>query len=893
MIFGRCLRPSSSSASGSKVALLRFSRRTTRFSSTDATNVANSTSPGRVRQQRAERLQHADGTQWEFRAGWVARLTAASVVLSTREAGSTDDGGEDNAILCTVVSKCIEPSLSVDELLEEVDEEAISVERNLNDGRYEEEEEEGMSEEIQRSEEEEEAEMTSSSSRKKDGSTTNPFSNGLALTVDFRQSASAIGRIPSNYFRKELSNDEQQITISRIIDRSLRPTIPPHFPGRIHVVCKPLALDPDSGDSTVLGINVAAAALALSPVPLRCTTAAVRVGIVDGNVVLNPSREVLKRSTMDLVFAGTRQVDEDEPDTTNDARRVLMVEMEGKEVNTEQFVEAMHKGFDAVHKTHAAIQRLVKAVGSRKYEVPDPALTDDSLAELSERCEVCQGALEAIFTDFTHTKMSRAEAMDEIFEGWRMLMSRLPGHYSEAQLRTTFSQMAKKLHHQLVHETGRRIDGRAVDEFRPIECRVNLYKKLHGSALFQRGQSQVFSTVTFDSPQSAFHPDAIAQLLGAQRKKTFMLHYEFPQFATNEFEERGSFSNRREIGHGVLAEKALRQVMPEQFPYTVRLACQVLESNGSTSMASVCAGSMALFDAGVPLLANHVAGLAIGLLTDGEGKRTKYTLLTDLMGYEDYAGDMDFKIAGTQRGFTAMQMDIKICGLPFGVLRETLERGRKGIDHVLALMRATVAEPRSEFKTSVPIIETMPLPAFKRAVLFRSGGYKAKLLEAETGVKVNSEDDSNISLFAPDKECMRKGKEMLEKLLEEHHDEHYQFGAIYKADIVQIMEGGVMVALREGAQPIWMRNSDLSAFGRKNAIGLSLQVGQRINVQYFGRDQHTGQHRISCKTLQIIDPPVQNLFGRNAKVTSGSGGGSDNSTAAAADEMPSGAKSAG
>uniref|UniRef100_A0A183BWW5 Polyribonucleotide nucleotidyltransferase n=1 Tax=Globodera pallida TaxID=36090 RepID=A0A183BWW5_GLOPA len=765
MIFGRCLRPSSSTASGSKVALLRFGRRTTRFSSTDATNVANSATSGRVRQQRAERVQHADGTQWEFRAGWVARLTASSVVLSTREAGGTDDAGEDNAILCTVVSKYVEPSLSVDELLEEVDEEAISAERN--DGRYEEEEEEeeGVSEEIQRQEEEEETERTSSSSRKKDGSTTaNPFSSGLALTVDFRQSASAIGRIPSNYFRKELSNDEQQITISRIIDRSLRPTIQPHFPGRIHVVCKPLALDPDSGDSTVLGINVAAAALALSPVPLRCTTAAVRVGIVDGNVVLNPSREVLKRSTMDLVFAGTMQVDEDKPATAtmnlvkgvNDARRVLMVEMEGKEVDTEQFVEAMHKGFAAIQKTHAAIQRLANAVGSRKYEVPDPALTDDSLAELSERCEVCQGALEAIFTDFTHDKMSRAEAMDEIFEGWRMLMSRLPGHYSENQLRTTFNHMAKKLHHQLVHETGRRIDGRAVDEFRPIECRVNLYKKLHGSALFQRGQSQVFSTVTFDSPQKG---------------------------------------TRREIGHGVLAEKALRQVMPEQFPYTVRLACQVLESNGSTSMASVCAGSMALFDAGVPLLANHVAGLAIGLLTDGDGKRIKYTLLTDLMGYEDYAGDMDFKIAGTQRGFTAMQMDIKICGLPFGVLREALERGRKGIDHVLALMRATVAEPRSEFKTSVPIIETMPLPAFKRAVLFRSGGYKSKLLEAETGVKVSSEDDSNISLFAPDKECMRRGKEMLEKLLEEHHDEHYQFGAIYKADIVQIMEGGVMVSL--------------------------------------------------------------------------------------------------
>ncbi|KAL3102790.1 hypothetical protein niasHT_021457 [Heterodera trifolii] len=854
-----------------------------------ASNMANSrcaSSSARVRQQHAERLRHADGTQWEFRAGWMARLTSASVVLSTREAGAADDAAEDNAILCSVVSKYTEPSLSADELLEEDGEGEGAFSASSTDEaqieRTEAEEEDGTQKGRQMDNEADEGETdgeegpggngrgkTPNRQSRDTTPSANSYSDGLALIVDFRQSASAIGRIPSNYFRREISNDEQQVAISRVIDRSLRPTVPQNFPGRIHVVCKPLALDPDSGDSTILGINVAAAALALSPVPLRCTTAAARVGIVDGNVVLNPSRELLKRSAMNLVLAGTSQMDEDSAEELgterDDRRRVLMVEMEGREVDTEQFVEAMHRGFEAIQKTQLAIQRLANAVGKRKYEF-DPELTDASLAELAERCEVCQGALEAIFSDFSHDKMSRREAMDEVFEGWRLLMNRQAPHYSESQLNKAFNQLAKKLHRQLVIETGRRIDGRALDEFRPIDCRVNLYKKLHGSALFQRGQSQVLSTVTFDSPQSAFHPDAIAQLLGAQRKKTFMLHYEFPQFATNEFEERGSFANRREIGHGLLAEKALRQVMPEQFPYTVRLACQVLESNGSTSMASVCAGSLALFDAGVPLLANHVAGLALGLFTDGEGKRTEYTLMTDLMGYEDYAGDMDLKIAGTQRGFTAMQMDLKICGLPLSVLRDALLQGKKGIVHLLGLMRDTIAEPRSEFKASVPIVETMPLPVYKKSIIFRSGGYNAKLLEAETGVKISSEDEANILLFAPDKKCMEKCKEMLTKLLEERQEEHYQFGAIYKAEIVQIMEGGVMVSLRDGAHPIWLRNSDLSAFGRKNAISLGLQVGQRINVQYFGRDQHSGQHRISCKTLQIIDPPVQNLIGRDRKV---------------------------
>lgn len=311
-------------------------------------------------------------------------------------------------------------------------------------------------------------------------------------------------------------------------------------------------------------------------------------------------------------------------------------------------------------------------------------------------------------------------------------------------------------------------------------------------------------------------------------------------------------------------------------------------------MASVCAGSMALYDAGVPLLANHVAGLAIGLLTDEQPQQKqqsdkqaenvknpnssvinttlakfpeKYQLLTDLAGFEDYSGDMDFKIAGTSKGFTAMQMDLKICGLPTNVFCEALQRAKIGLEHVLSLMRVAIPEPRPEFKSSVPIIELMQMPLYNRPILFRSGAYNAKLIEAETGVKINSDDDTNISLFAPNNQSMERAKEIIAKLMEEQQDDNYQFGAIFKAEIVRILDSGVFVTLKQGGRPIWIRNSDLSTSpSRQNALALGLDVGQFIQVQYFGRDQHSGQHRLTRKTLLTQQPPVQNLFRAKEKL---------------------------
>ncbi|CAK5015165.1 unnamed protein product [Meloidogyne enterolobii] len=742
-----------------------------------------------------------------------------------------------SVILGTVVCKYTQKFLNEEEILEEI-EENERLESNKNK-EGDEEFEEG---EILEKNESEYGigEITTDQINEKRIEKNKKIENdsnfsGLPLTVDFRPSSSALGRIPMNYFRRDMYNNDQDVAFSRVIDRSIRPTIPENFPHKTQ-----------TGDAVIMGINVASAALAVSPVPQNCLVAAARVGIIDEKIIVNPSHEQLKHSSLDLVLTGTAIGKK----SKGNNEYVIMVEMEGKEVEAEKFVQCIQQGFDEIRLTQGAIERLAKVVGHEKYKTS----LNEFPADLLEKVSVCEGAIEAILKEHSHSKSSRGEAIENIFQGWRLLMDRQSQTYSEQILRTVFGDITKKVHRNILLETGIRIDGRKSDQFRPIKCKVNLYRKLHGSAIFQRGQSQVFSTVTFDSPQAAFHPDAIAQLLGAQRKKSFMLHYEFPQFATNEIEKPGASSDRREIGHGLLAEKALRNLVPEDFPYTIRLACQVLESNGSTSMASVCAGSMALFDAGVPLLSNLVAGLALGLITEKSedaqfnneinknesGSNSpknkfpnKYLLLTDLAGFEDFAGDMDFKIAGTSKGFTAMQMDLKICGIPL----------------------------KPEMKSSVPIIELMQLPIYKRPILFRSGAYNAKLIEAETGVKVSSEDDANIQLFAPNPESLDKAKLMIEKLMVEQQEEQYQFGAFYKAEIVRILEGGIHVSLKEGGRHIWIRNSDLSsAPSKQNAQALGFEVGQKLTVQYFGRDQHTGQHRLTRKTLQMFDPPVQNLF---------------------------------
>lgn len=653
---------------------------------------------------------------------------------------------------------------------------------------------------------------------------------GVPLQVEYRPSASAVGRIPTNFLRRELSQSDNEILISRAIDRSIRPLLPLNS-YETQVICKPLALD-ENADQIMLGINAASTALHLSSAPFHGPLAAVRVAMSAGpnpKFTVGPSQEELKNSSLNLIIA------------MREAEKTVMIELDGDETKGAELEEAMDLAFRSVASIHSAMTSLRDSEGVEKDCLPEREVLEKIEAVLDT---LCRERIYYVMTDSGHDKISRDDEIKQILKdhsGSEALSSFLP-----ADVNQCYASLVKRILRETTLSTGIRCDGRRATDFRPITIHVDMYKKLHGSSLFQRGQTQVMSTVTFDSPTAAFHPDSVAQLLGSQRKKSFMLHYEFPSFAVNDIGTSRSL-NRREIGHGALAEKSLKPLFPKDFPYATRLACQVLESNGSSSMASVCGGSLALFDAGVPMKA-AAAGVAMGLISD-ETTEGKYRVLTDILGIEDYAGDMDFKIAGTANGFTAAQLDVKNDGLTREQLRETLSAARDGIDHVLKKMSIMRDRPREQFKTSVPIIQSMRIEPHKRVTLFRNNGYNCKLIEAETGVKISAEDENNISLLAQDKQKLQQAMDMMAGVLERNIVLDFPFGTIVQAEIVEILDRGVYVTLPGSTQRIFMNNSHLSLNPIRHPDVLGLKVGDKMAVNWFGRDDQTGNIRLSRKTL--------------------------------------------
>lgn len=664
-----------------------------------------------------------------------------------------------------------------------------------------------------------------------------PSSNGgqgfVPLTVDYRQSAAAIGKIPTNYLRREMAQSDADIINSRIIDRTLRPLFPQQWSQETQILCKPLSIE-EGADGVLLGLNAAATALHLSPIPFDGPVAAVRVGLCGSEIMVNPCGDARRESRLDLVMAGCGD------------KRTVMIEMDGREIPLSEMESVFDTGLAAIDKVLVSMNQLREQCGKEKIELVEETDNEELLTKIERLAEE---RLYYILTDSTHDKLSRDDAIKELGNDIKSTLD-------DPALRnfsSVYSQAVKNMLRTLVVRDGIRCDGRSQTQFRPIVIGVDVYKKLHGSALFQRGQTQVLSTVTFDSPASAFHPDSVSQLLGAQRKKMFMLHYEFPAFATNDI-STGRGANRRELGHGALAEKAIKHVIPNNFPYCIRLAAQVLESNGSSSMAAVCGGSLALYDAGVPLKA-PVAGVAIGLMTGADSPDSDYKVLTDILGIEDYAGDMDFKIAGSSSGFTAMQLDVKIGGLTRAQLSESMRSGQGGIEHVLQKMAVMRDRPRSEFKSSVPVLETMKLEVYKRQILFRNGGFNAKLIESETGVKVTVDDDSHISLFAPNRECLERAKKLMNSVLSECEQVEFAFGQMIQADILEMVDRGVMVNVHGMGKPVFVPNSQIHPTPVSHSSATGLKVGQRITLQFLGRDTTSGKIRLSRRTLTGATPP--------------------------------------
>ncbi|KAG1926198.1 polyribonucleotide nucleotidyltransferase [Pimephales promelas] len=513
----------------------------------------------------------------------------------------------------------------------------------------------------------------------------------MPLVVDYRQKAAAAGRIPTNHLRRELGSTDSEILTSRLIDRSIRPLFPAGYFYDTQVLCNILAAD-GVNDPDVLAINGASAALALSDIPWSGPIGAVRVGLVDGEFLVNPSRSEMNRSSLNLVIAGAP------------ASQVVMIEAAAENVLQQDFSHAVKLG---VKHTQLIVQAIQQMSRELKVSKRSPARLFTASAEMVDYTRLLTSAkIYAVFTDFTHDKISRDEAINKIrLEAEEQIREKFP-QAETFEVVEAFNSVSREIFRNLVLQEYRRCDGRDLTSLRNISCEVDVFKPLHGSALFQRGQTQVLCSVTFDSLESSLKTDVITTALSGVKDKNFMLHYEFPPYATNEIGRMGG-TNRRELGHGALAEKALRPIIPADFPFTIRVTSEVLESNGSSSMASVCGGSLALMDAGVPV-SSAVAGVAIGLISRASPEKPSeiqdYRLLTDILGIEDYNGDMDFKMAGSSKGITALQADVKIPGLPLKIVMEAIQQATVAKREILAIMNKSIAKPRSSRKENGPVV---------------------------------------------------------------------------------------------------------------------------------------------------------------------------------------------
>uniref|UniRef100_A0A2K5LQV6 Polyribonucleotide nucleotidyltransferase 1, mitochondrial n=1 Tax=Cercocebus atys TaxID=9531 RepID=A0A2K5LQV6_CERAT len=648
----------------------------------------------------------------------------------------------------------------------------------------------------------------------------------MPLVVDYRQKAAAAGRIPTNYLRREIGTSDKEILTSRIIDRSIRPLFPAGYFYDTQVLCNLLAVD-GVNEPDVLAINGASVALSLSDIPWNGPVGAVRIGMIDGEYVVNPTRKEMSSSTLNLVVAGAPK------------SQIVMLEASAENILQQDFCHAIKVGVKYTQQIIQGIQQLVKEIGVTK-RTPQKLFTP--LPEIVKHThKLAMERLYAVFTDYEHEKVSRDEAINKIrLDTEEQLKEKFP-EADPYEIIESFNVVAKEVFRSIILNEYKRCDGRDLTSLRNISCEVDTFKTLHGSALFQRGQTQVLCTVTFDSLESIM----------------FLRCLLFTGL------------NRRELGHGALAEKALYPVIPKDFPFTIRVTSEVLESNGSSSMASACGGSLALMDSGVPI-SSAVAGVAIGLVTKTDpekGEIEDYRLLTDILGIEDYNGDMDFKIAGTNKGITALQADIKLPGIPIKIVMEAIQQASVAKKEILQIMNKTISKPRASRKENGPVVETVQVPLSKRAKFVGPGGYNLKKLQAETGVTISQVDEETFSVFAPTPSAMHEARDFITEICKDDQEQQLEFGAVYTATITEIRDTGVMVKLYPNMTAVLLHNTQLDQRKIKHPTALGLEVGQEIQVKYFGRDPADGRMRLSRKVLQSpATTVVRTLNDRNSIV---------------------------
>lgn len=585
------------------------------------------------------------------------------------------------------------------------------------------------------------------------------------LSVDYQEMTYAAGKIPGGFFKREGRPSEREILTSRFIDRPLRPLFPKNFFNDVQIIATVLSAD-DENDPDVVAIAGASAALEISDIPFSGPIAGVRVGCINGEFVANPQISTIKESQIDIVVAGSQDA-------------VVMVEGSARCVSEQMLLEAIMFGHRNIQDIIAMQRELRAKVGKPKMQIPEQIIPAEIDAKVRER------AFESMRTALSlPVKQERSNAVRELFSAvMEELTASCPD--SAKQVRAVLENIEEEIIRGKIVKEGKRIDGRSCTDIRPISCDVGVLPRTHGSGLFTRGETQVMVATTLGTAQDEQRIDS---LIG-ESSKAFMLHYNFPPFSVGEARPLRSPS-RREIGHGNLAERAIAQVLPpaETFPYTIRIVSEVLESNGSSSMATVCGSILSLMDAGVPIK-EPVAGIAMGLVKEGE----QAIVLSDILGDEDHVGDMDFKVAGTRNGVTAIQMDIKIKGLTQDILSRALDQAREGRLHILSIMQQTIQSPRPEISARAPRIITLQVKPDKVSAIIGPGGKNIKGIIAQTGVKIDVEDEGKVTVASPDKESIEKAVMLIRALVEEA-----EIGKTYLGKVRKIMDFGAFVEILPG-----------------------------------------------------------------------------------------------
>jgi polyribonucleotide nucleotidyltransferase len=655
----------------------------------------------------------------------------------------------------------------------------------------------------------------------------------LPLTVDYREYTYASGRIPGGFFKREGKPTEKEVLTSRVIDRPIRPLFPSGWRHESQIIAMVLSADTQN-DSDVLALTGASAALALSEIPFEKTIAGVRVGFVDGQYVINPTFEQRKASRLDLVMAGSKD-------------GIVMVEAGAKEVSEDEVLAGLDAGLAAIRTIVDAIDALAKDAGKTKLPKPERKIGREFYREVEEKILVPLSEAMRI-----RGKLENYDRVDQVLDE---LIASMPEGEAQRKLeaKAVFKELQEKVLRDEVLERSVRLDGRRFDEIRPIWVETSVLPRTHGSAVFTRGETQALVTATLGTADD----QQKIELVDGESWKRFMLHYNFPPFSVGEVGFlRGP--GRREIGHGALAERALAAMVPteEEFPYTVRIVSDILESNGSSSMASVCGGTLAMMDAGVPMKA-PVAGVAMGLILDEQSG--KFAVLSDIAGAEDHYGDMDFKVAGTANGITALQMDIKVTGISSEIMKTALTQARTGRLHILDKMLESLPSSRTNISAYAPRIVTLKIPVDKIRDVIGPGGKMIRSIIEKTGVKIDVEDDGRVNVASSDEAAAQRAIGMIQELTATP-----ELNKTYLGKVQRITDFGAFVEIMAGTDGL-LHVSEIANYRVKD-VRDELKEGQQVLVKVINIDP-TGKIRLSRKALLAPDE------GTAPPPSSGEGGG--------------------